>query len=405
MDFYNLDIQNDRYHILSDQTRDNYSSVNNFKTAVFVNLYYEDEYEKYLRYLVPLCDICDVYIFSSNNVILEKLKKINADFFLGSKNNRGRDISAFLVTARKYVEQYDLVCFLHDKKHKYPRLKQDTDIWKFGMWTNLVHSKNYVHEIMELFHKDSSLGALFPPAPVGEYFTGWFGDLWNENYANVIDLAETLGLNIAIEQKKQPKSIGTMFWARTKTLKKLFKVEWSYETFDKEPLPDNGTLSHAIERIIGFVVEDSGYHTDYIMHENYSNWMLNDIQKKMRDVFFFLRNKNGIDDFHHFYNLDIQKKIVSEYCVLHDEVYLFGAGRYGRILLSRMREWGLSISGFIVTKKNREQIIEGFKVYELNTLNLNEKTGIIVSVNYENQDEIIHHLKSKNISDYIVPFF
>ena len=58
-------------------------------------------------------------------------------------------------------------------------------------------------------------------------------------------------------------AVGTVYWSRVDALRKLFEYEWKYEDFDMEPLAEDGTLSHAIERILEFVARDAGYESKW----------------------------------------------------------------------------------------------------------------------------------------------
>jgi lipopolysaccharide biosynthesis protein len=49
--------------------------------------------------------------------------------------------------------------------------------------------------------------------------------------------------------------VGTMFWARPKALKPLFDLEFSWDMYPEEPLPYDGSLLHAIERLLPLVTE------------------------------------------------------------------------------------------------------------------------------------------------------
>ncbi|NBH19789.1 rhamnan synthesis protein F, partial [Clostridiaceae bacterium] len=64
-------------------------------------------------------------------------------------------------------------------------------------------------------------------------------------------LAKELNLHCNLSIDKSPITLGTVFWARSDALEKILKKEWKYEDFDEEPLKDDGTISHVIERIIG----------------------------------------------------------------------------------------------------------------------------------------------------------
>ena len=66
-----------------------------------------------------------------------------------------------------------------------------------------------------------------------------------------------------------------MFWIRRKAIAPLFRHKWQYEDFPPEPLPKDGTLSHAIERIYPAIAQEAGYLTGWIMPEDYAQNYIN----------------------------------------------------------------------------------------------------------------------------------
>ena len=97
---------------------------------------------------------------------------------------------------------------------------------------------------------DRSLGLVFPDDP---HVVGW-----GENGALAASLAESLGLG------ELPKGhfnfpVGTMFWARTEALRPLVELDLGWDDYPLEPLPYDGTMLHAIERLLPFVAAKAGY--------------------------------------------------------------------------------------------------------------------------------------------------
>lgn len=63
---------------------------------------------------------------------------------------------------------------------------------------------------------------------------------------------------------------GSVFWFRVKALAPLFDHGWKHEDFPPEPLPQDGTISHAIERIYPFVAQGAGYYPAQAMSADYA---------------------------------------------------------------------------------------------------------------------------------------
>ena len=53
--------------------------------------------------------------------------------------------------------------------------------------------------------------------------------------------------------------LGTMFWARTTALAPLFELGLSWEDYPAELLPYDGTVLHAIERLVTLVTRHRGF--------------------------------------------------------------------------------------------------------------------------------------------------
>ncbi|MEO5581730.1 MAG: rhamnan synthesis F family protein, partial [Saprospiraceae bacterium] len=71
-------------------------------------------------------------------------------------------------------------------------------------------------------------------------------------------------LRLQMGLKKLPENIwfpmGTMFWARTESLLPLFNLKFDWESYPDEPIPEDGSILHALERILPSVVNHQGFH-------------------------------------------------------------------------------------------------------------------------------------------------
>jgi lipopolysaccharide biosynthesis protein len=50
-----------------------------------------------------------------------------------------------------------------------------------------------------------------------------------------------------------------MFWAKTNAINRLLEIDWKYSMFASEGQQLDGTLQHAIERVIGECALSSSY--------------------------------------------------------------------------------------------------------------------------------------------------
>ena len=246
------------------------------KVALLIHLYFEDLFDEMYQYISSMPEYADIYITVGDE---RKKKKLEEKFATLPVNkvevilceNRGRDVSAGLIVGKDLMDKYDYVCFAHDKKTK--QLKNGLSGKGFAdrCFNNILYNKHLVANILALFEDNERLGMLGTPFPNhGEYFE-LYGSEWTMNFENTKKLAKDLGINVPMSESKMPiTAYGSVFWFRTKALRKLYEKDWKYEDFPEEPLPGDGTISHAIERVRPFVAQAAGYYSAFVMSDIYS---------------------------------------------------------------------------------------------------------------------------------------
>ncbi|MGN0976192.1 MAG: rhamnan synthesis F family protein, partial [Gemmiger sp.] len=111
------------------------------------------------------------------------------------------------------------------------------------------------------------------------YFLNMCSGGWGPNFDNTKALAKKLKIDVPISGEKPPIApFGSVFWFRVKALEPLFAKGWQHEDFPPEPLPPDGTISHAIERIYPFVAQKAGYYPAVIMSRDYAVLQSNTMQ-------------------------------------------------------------------------------------------------------------------------------
>ncbi len=278
---------------------DKANPIPDVKIAMILHIYYEDLAMGCFEYAKSMPKSSDIYITTDTKEKCDRIKKI---FEQGDFNkvetivieNRGRDVSALLTGAKHIVNEYDYVLFVHDKKVEHMDSKIKGESFSYKCFDNLLKSKEFVANIIDVFEKNERLGLLCPPPPnhANYYPTLGYFD-WGMNYANTLELGKKLGLKCRIEWNKEPISpLGTMFWFRTKAMKKLFDCDWQYEDFPPEPNGIDGTLLHAIERIYGFVTQDEGYYNGWLLNSEFAGmeldnmyYMIKELDKKIFNVY------------------------------------------------------------------------------------------------------------------------
>lgn len=376
-------------------------------TAIAVNLFYEDTLQQYFSYLDNVPREIEVYIYSSNEKALAVIQSYTAardNMYFIKKENRGRDISTFLVAFKEVALKKRFLCFLHDKKEKASYFKEDTDYWIENLWGNMIYSEVYIKNVLGYLN-ESEAGILAPPIPFGNRISYWYTNQWgNEDLQLVRKLAARLGLNCDIDGKKMPITLGSVFWCKTEAIKKILEYGWKYEAFQEEPLPSDGTISHAIERIFAYVAQDAGYMTEWILCPKYAGSIILKSQRQMTETYDLLKKNFIADNLTELRNFNKQKAEVEKFCSECKKIYLYGAGVEGRKFANWMYSWELRVDGFVVTKRSAGQNeVLGITVYEFGKINLDETTGIIITVGSKLYREIEEIVKSKGGMKYYKP--
>ena len=357
------------------------------QAVVIVHLHYRETVEAYLKYVdcIPI-EVDIIFTFSDeivNKEILEYVRKHQGRHCeMIKKNNRGRDVSALLVACREKIMKYQFVCFVHDKKEKNEQDKKFTQGWVRCLWENSLGSREYIYNILGLFQQISSLGLVVPPSPLGiDYQEAINMDLWFDNFENTTKLAQELELQCDLNPRKPPITLGTVFWARSVALKKLFEKEWCYEDFVEEPLPADGTVSHAIERIFAYVAQDAGYDTGQVMTENYASERIQYLQDIVMEAFNRLNISMGISSKEELKNYEQEKNILEEFAVQYEKIYIYGAGRYGKKCFFRLKDSNIFPDAILVSdiQQNPEKIFNT-KILSIDQVRLDQTCGVIVAV-------------------------
>jgi len=266
-------------YVLSEKNVEDESiDISKAKVAVFAHITYDDLVDFCADYICSASEIADVYVTTTSEKTgaciidrlgQEKLKKL--EVIVLPAGSKGRDVAALWVALKPYMESYDYICFIHNKKS--PQVRPLTVGREFGRrcMDNTLVSKEYVINIVGLFEKTPRLGMLFPPPVIHGPYIQLLSFLWTGNYHNTVALAKRIGANVPIDHGFDPIfPTGGMFWFRTKALKKIIDYDWKYDDFPDEPLPEDGTIGHAFERVYCFAAQSEGFYSAWVMNEFFS---------------------------------------------------------------------------------------------------------------------------------------
>lgn len=263
-------------HTLSSKHPDQKNSasiIQKTKIAFCMHLYFADLIQTSLEVIRNFPEGTHVYLTTSSLDMKEKIEReIERQQFkhvnVRIVENRGRDVSALLIGLKDIADEYDLICFSHDKKTVQISKGSVGESFAYKCYSNVLFNKTYIENVIALFESQSRLGLAVPPHPNHAEFRQLYGNSWTVNYKNTVNLCKELNVKVPMSIKKESISpFGSVFWFRTAALKKLFTYDWKYDDFDEEPMDMDGTISHAIERCYSYVAQSEGYYSSVIMSD------------------------------------------------------------------------------------------------------------------------------------------
>lgn len=246
------------------------------KLVLIMHLYFPDLIEEAKSYASFMPKEADVYITTNTLEKKHLIEMVFADLNCSHLEvrvieNRGRDVSSLLVGVKDIVEQYDLACFVHDKKTSQIVPGSVGMGFAYKCYSNTLYNKEFVSNVIQIFEDNPRLGILSPPMPNHGTFRDLYGHEWGPNFENTKKLARELGINVPMDKsKKAIAPYGTFFWFRPKALHLLFKKNWQYRDFPPEPNQIDGTILHAIERLYPFAAQEAGYYPGIIMSDDFA---------------------------------------------------------------------------------------------------------------------------------------
>jgi glycosyltransferase involved in cell wall biosynthesis len=228
--------------------------------ALHAHFHYPELAADFLRKIDANGARCDLLLSTDETGKARILRKATAQYRRGEVDirvfpNRGRDIGAFLTAfGEDIASRYAIVGHVHGKRSPTAGGQSDPrlgDRWREFLWQNLLGERHAMMDaIVARMAADPTLGLVFPDDP-------HLCD-WRENRENAQALAARMGMTGPLPPFFDF-PIGTMFWARSAALKPLFDLKLARDDYPPEPIPYDGTILHAIERLLPFVAQHAGY--------------------------------------------------------------------------------------------------------------------------------------------------
>lgn len=226
------------------------------RVALHVHVYYADLFEQILIGLDRNQMRPDLFLSAPNDRVKADLQLLCLKYTgkiasIEVVPNVGRDIGPFLTAfEHRHIDEYDVVGHLHTKKSKAVNNADVGKVWYAFLVDNLIGTNAPMGDIiLSHFEANPKLGLVYPEDP---HIVGW-----DANIPHAEALRARLGIGLLPHNISFP--VGTMFWARTDSLKQFKEAQFRWEDYPEEPLPYDGSMLHALERLFPIVVQNAGY--------------------------------------------------------------------------------------------------------------------------------------------------
>ncbi|MEE9922401.1 MAG: hypothetical protein PBV01_03315 [Brucella anthropi] len=228
------------------------------KVAVVVHIFYPELTEEIAEYLenMPL----PFGLFITTDTVEKRLQinqtvaKSNLDtieFEVRVTPNRGRDIAPKYVGFRDVYARYEAFLHLHTKKSDHTNGLGN--VWRHYLLEHLIGSREIAKANLEILSMDN-VGIVYPEhlKQIKKHIN------WGYDFPIAQDLLAKAGITLDRNTVLEFPS-GSMFWGRSQAITSIFDLNLGFTDFPEEKAQIDGTLAHALERSLLYLVEQSGH--------------------------------------------------------------------------------------------------------------------------------------------------
>jgi glycosyltransferase involved in cell wall biosynthesis len=232
------------------------------RVGLHAHFYYPELASDFLGKLLCNRSRCDLLLSTDTLAKATALRSATMGYRRGEVTirvvpNRGRDIGPFLSAFSDLIRGYDVIGHFHSKRTLLDPLLGET--WREFLWQSLVGDLYPMMDIIiERLAIGDGLGLVFAEDP-------HLSD-WDDN----LEIAKGLAKQMGIEKSLPPFfefPNGTMFWCRPAALEPILALKLDWDDYPEEPIADDGTILHALERLLPFGARHAGYRfaTTYVL--------------------------------------------------------------------------------------------------------------------------------------------
>lgn len=238
--------------------RDLTEKASRLKVAFCFHIFYEDYIETFIAALEKFPVAFDIYVAAASEEISAAARSkfsalVNAQRVESRVvPNRGRNFGPLLVEFGTELKRYDLACHLHSKKSLYSGREQTQ--WARYLIEYMVQDTEVVTRALNAFAECESVGIYYPT-------TFWLMPSWVNHVLSNRQAMKYWSDKYKFEVNQDFLSypVGGMMWFRPSAIEDLLNENFAYEDFPSEPLPNDGSMLHGLERVVGLIAEKNGY--------------------------------------------------------------------------------------------------------------------------------------------------
>ncbi|GAB1477838.1 rhamnan synthesis F family protein [Paracoccaceae bacterium] len=221
--------------------------------GVFLHLYYSDLAAVFAERLRRIDAPVALYVSTDTDAKARDIARHMPDAELRIFPNRGRDIWPKLYGFGDVYDRHGIILHLHGKKSQHTEALND---WLQHVLDCLLGPREEINRILSLFQSIPTLGLVTPLA----FRTVLSAAHWGANKDIARELAFRIGRNTPLPDNSQLQfPVGSMFWGRTEAIRPLLDLNLRPGHFPPEAGQLDGTVAHAIERMIGVTCQATGH--------------------------------------------------------------------------------------------------------------------------------------------------
>lgn len=225
--------------------------------GVFLHLFHDDLAVEFARRFEALDHPTRLYISTDAQTKADRIRRVFPTADIRVMPNVGRDMYPRLYGFADAYREHDVVLHLHSKRSVHdPALEG----WFPHIIDRLLGSRESVNAILALFEASTTVG-MVSPAPYPRILPSYG---WTINRPLAEALTWGRGWLPLPDNRSLAFPAGSMFWARTDALAPILALELPLESFVLGDGLRDGTLPHALERLLGPSCASAGLHQVFV---------------------------------------------------------------------------------------------------------------------------------------------